>query len=421
MLILASCVNKNPDKVTDANDYEKYLHQTENKTFELAQEELTYWKTKFDNAPNQVSYLGKIAGAHSTLFEQTGEINHLKAAESSLSLAIEKTNSNSVGYLHALARNYISQHRFKEALKLLETADGVGEKKHITDNMFFDVHLELGNVEQAKNYLNKIRKTGYFDYLIRLSKWEDHQGNLDGAILQMEKAMAKTEEAGYENLMLWSYTNLADYYGHAGRITDSYNYYLKALEINPNYTDALKGIAWIAFSNDKNVAESRRIIEAIQEVHPTPDLHLFLADLAEHEGDSEAKKAELTKYFAMLNDNATAYGDMYNSYNIQLLADDESQVEEAIRLASIEVANRPTPQAYDLLAWAHYKNGEELIALNIMQQHVENHTSEPVAMYHLAEIYNAAGMPERAKEIKPELVASIYELGPNMVNDIEKL
>ena len=421
VLILASCAKQKTTQVADAFDYERYLHPTQNKTLELASEELEYWQNRFDQAPNQVSYLGKISSAHSTLFEQTGDIDHLKAAEQNLALAIKMTSSNTVGYLHALARNYISQHRFKEALALLKTADEVGDKKHVTENMFFDVYLELGDIAQAEKYLTAIRKTDSFDYLIRLSKWEDHNGNLDGAILQMEKAKDLAVSSNYEGLMLWSYTNLADFYGHAGRIADSYAYYLKALEINPNNSYALKGIAWIAYSNDKNSEESKRIIAAIQESHPTPDMHLFLADLAEYEGDFETKKSELNSYFAMLNDNAAAYGDMYNSYNVELYADETEKLETAMQLAQREIDNRPTAQSYDLLAWAHFKNGEKLIALDIMQKHVENHTSEPVAMYHLAEIYTAAGMAERTNELKPDLLASIYELGPNMKSKIERL
>lgn len=421
VVLWAACGTTTTETVVDAEDYHVYLNNSEDAKLNLAEQELKYWNGRFEKAPNQVSYLGKIADAHSLIFERTANIDHLKMAEKSLELAIEKTASQSVGYLHSLARNYISQHRFKEALALLKTAEEVGDKKHVTDKMFFDVYLELGEVEKAEHYLNTIFETGNFDYLIRLAKWEDHNGNLDKAILQMEKAKNLAEASGYEGLMLWSYTNLADFYGHAGRIGDSYEHYLKALKIDPSYSYALKGIAWIAFSNDNNSAEAKRIIKTIQQNHPSPDMHLFLADIAEYEGDFESKNEELEGYFADLNAKADAYGDMYNSYNIELLADESSKRDAALALAQKEIENRATAQSYDLLAWAHFKNGETAKATQIMEQYVENRTSEPVALYHLAEIYSASGQEGKAKALKGELLASLYELGPNMKEKIERL
>jgi hypothetical protein len=49
-----------------------------------------------------------------------------------------------------------------------------------------------------------------------------------------------------------------------GRIQESYDSYLKTLAIDPNYSYALKGIAWIVFSHERNTKEAKRIVEAIE-------------------------------------------------------------------------------------------------------------------------------------------------------------
>ena len=66
--------------------------------------------------------------------------------------AIENTNFNNAGYLRSLAKNYISQHRFKEALEVLTKAEYNGEKLQQTQYILIDVHLELGNLEKGEQY-----------------------------------------------------------------------------------------------------------------------------------------------------------------------------------------------------------------------------------------------------------------------------
>lgn len=68
----------------------------------------------------------------------------------------------------------------------------------------------------SKLALAKIEDYSDFDYLIRVSKRYDHKGYLSSAIRFMEKAMKKAEEANDKDLKVWSYTNLADFYGHNG-------------------------------------------------------------------------------------------------------------------------------------------------------------------------------------------------------------
>jgi hypothetical protein len=51
-----------------------------------------------------------------------------------------KTNFNSAGYLRSLAKNYISQHRFKEALEVLTKAQYNGVKLQQTQYILINVH-----------------------------------------------------------------------------------------------------------------------------------------------------------------------------------------------------------------------------------------------------------------------------------------
>ena len=279
--------------------------------------------------------------------------------------------------------------------------------------------MELGNKEEAKAYLVSIEDFYDFDYLIRVSKWSDHDGDLSKAILYLKKASEKAESANNKALMQWSYTNLADYYGHDGQIQESYNHYLKALKLNPNDAYAKKGIAWIVYSYERNPTEALRILDSILKTHNAPDYFLLKSEIAEYMGDIELKDSFLKSYLAAIDD--VAYGDMYNKYKATLYAEELKQTASALKIATIEINNRPTAQSYDLLAWTYYNHGDVKDALKIMENYVIGKTYEPEAMYHLAHIYKANGKFDEAKSLKKELLESTFELGPLMEQKINQI
>lgn len=418
IVILSSCT-KNTDTITHVDDYNSYLENTENEMLRLAEEDFNFWEKKLEKEPYQFPYLAKAAASQSLLFNKTGNIEALIKAEHYLIEANEKTNDTKVGYLRALARNYVSQHKFKEALTQLKKAEAISETLQATQKMLFDVHLELGNYDLAKDYLETFRNDSDFDYLIRLSKWSDHRGNLDATIKYMEQAKKIAESSNLSGMKQWTYTNLADYYGHAGNIKASYNHYLKALELAPDDAYAKKGIAWIVYSYEKNPDEALRILNKTTQRYNAPDYYLLKAEIAEYKGDMEMKNQQLKLYNdAVKNPH---YGNMYNVYNAKLYVEDEQNSDLALTIAQTEIANRPTPQSYDLLAWTYFNRGDIYEALQVMENYVVNKTYEPETLYHLAEVYKANGNVNKAKELKQELLESTFELGPLMEEKIKDI
>lgn len=417
LFLLAILMSCNSNQVTNTSDYEAYLSTNIDDSKLL--EEVNFWTNKIENTTSSYSYLVKRANANTKVFSATGNIDYLIKAEQDLLEANTIVKNNDAGLLKNLAVNYISQHRFKEALVVLKKAESNGEKLVGTKKMLFDVHLELGNYIEAEAYLKGIKNTTSFDYLIRLAKWEDHNGNLEGAIENMEKATEIAESSNLKSMKQWAYTNSADFYGHAGDIKKSYQYFLKALELDPNDAYAKKGIAWIVFSHENNSEEALNILNHISSYYQAPDYDLLKAEVAEFQNNSELKADALQNYQEAVSNKH--YGEMYNGYNVTLLTDELLLPKKALEIAKIEVKNRPTPQSYDLLAWSYFKDGNIEKANQIVETFVDGKTFEPAVLYHVAEIYKAAGKTDQLKPLKTELLASIYELGPGMEQKINQL
>jgi tetratricopeptide (TPR) repeat protein len=418
ILFIFACDTK-PNQITKVADYDKYLQMAGNESIDFANKEIEFWQSKYDATPNQKSYLGIIASKYGTLFEYTGDIKNLYKTEDLLTQSNEANNYSRVSTIRTLGRNYIAQHRFKEALVLANKALAIGEGRKETQKLLFDVQMELGNFPEALKNLNAIKDMKEYDYLIRLAKWNDHTGDLKTAITFMEKARDIAEKEDNKTLKIWSYSNLGDFYGHAGMIQESYNSYLKTLAIDPNYSYALKGIAWIVFSHERNTIEAKRIVEAIEVTHNTPDFFLLKSQIAQFDGNKIEADLNEEAYFAMLE--ANNYGAMYNKYNTLIYADQKANATKALEIAKVEVDHRPTPDSYDLLAWSYLNMGQDKKALEIVKAHVIGKSFEPKVQYHLAMIYKANNEIEKVAPIKEDLLSSIYELGPNFEKKINQL
>lgn len=416
VLIVFGCTSEKEKITSSKADYNAYL-ATEMPSKEATLAEIAFWQKRLESNSENVVDLSKLAGLHAALFSETGDVSKLHESEAMLHKCYELSARNKDTYLRSLAHNYISQHRFKEAKILLDSAYAFPDNKHATELMLFDVSMELGDYERADSLLGNIKNTSDFNYLIRLSKWSDYKGDLDAAIRAMEKAKEVAESGGITSLKIWTYTNIADYYGHAGRIDDAYKHYVMTLKLQPDNAYAKKGIAYIVYASEKNTTEANRILDSIMVSHKVPDYYLQKAELAAFDGKlSEVKKQEQHFIDAVA---AANYGGMYNTYLIELYA--ETAPEKALALAEKEIQNRATPETYQLLAYAQLQAGHKEEALKTIETYVEGKTFEPKAAFHSALIYKANGMTAKIPAIKKELTEASFELGPVLMQRVEKL
>ncbi|RXK59410.1 hypothetical protein ESA94_14855 [Lacibacter luteus] len=382
----------------------------------LIEKDIYFWQTRIaENREENASVL-KLASLYSMRFHHSGLIGDIIKSDSLYKAANQLQKFFSSGVYRALAANAVTQHRFKDAERYIDTALTMGDNKYLTLLQAFDIKLELGQQFRAEQILQSIHPKNNFDYYIRASKLEDHKGNSEESIRYMEKAYADVADSRNTQLLLWVKTNLADMYGHQNRINDAYRLYNEVISSDANYYHAWKGIAWLAFSNDKNTNFAKTILHRLQKIHPIPDYDLMLSEIAGYENNITEKNKWLLSFIKKVQ--APGYGDMYNKYLFNILTDEYNNPSAALLIAQKEIQNRPTAQSYDMLAWSLYKSNRLNEAVGIANGRVINKTFEPDALYHIGLIFKKAGNNNLAKYYLGQALESSFELGPQVTKNI---
>jgi len=403
-----------PDEpIVKQSDYLPFLINSVAVSTSVFDNDLFFWEKKLDSQPNNTTYKRKLAGLLSQRFRKKGTIKDILNSDLLLKSTLDRKLNLAASY-QALSANAITQHEFKLAQFYAEEALEIGERKDLSTLLLFDANLELGDINTSAYLLNQQVNKTRFDYLTRAAKLSDAQGDLDKAILLMESALDRVRDN--QRLHAWALSNLADMYGHAGKIEKSYETYLKVLSMDHEHLHSLQGIAWIAFSNDNNTSAAIQILNYIRSQKETPDVLLTLSDIALENGDYQLSDAYKTQFLEKTSQ--TQFGAMYNKYLIEIYASMPKTQQLALKMAKQEVINRPNALVYDLLAWSHFSLGNFLEAIRIAKEHVEGVSFEPNVIFHLGKYYAAVGEKRTAKKYFKQSLESQFELGPLITQQV---
>lgn len=396
--------------LVQSDDYQKFL--SSNSTSTNDQKEIDFWSSKLNLDSNCTACKLKLASTWAKRFKEKSKIKDLLNADSILQTTLDQKLGISAIY-QSLASISISRHNFQDSWKYSQLALEEGENKEQSIFLLFDAAMELGYYKQAESFLDRLKDKNSFNYLLRASKLEDKKGDLDQAIRYMEKALEETK--GNKELYIWAISNLGDMYGHAGKIEESYASFLKALKLNPNHSHSKMGLAWIAFSHDRNPEVAREILKKTYAQKPDPQIKLMQAEIAEYEKNFDLRELLIEDYYELVSQ--PEYGFMYSKYLI--LIDAETNGEKALERALVEVQRRATPETYDLLAWSYFKNNQKSKALEIVNAKLLGQTSEPEALFHMGMIFKSMGDENTSSQLLKEALESEFELGPLLSEQIQ--
>jgi tetratricopeptide (TPR) repeat protein len=415
-LVVALSCDQPSLKVVHPEDYSGYLLNREADPEKNSHENMLFWKSRLANNPQDATAALKVASQYASLFNLSGHINDLTQSDSIYRSVLRQSMFDRAGILRRLAANSISRHEFWQAKKLANEAIRIAEDRSSSLYLLTDILIELGNIDSAKIILSHFTNKNSFAWLIRQAKVQDHEGRLDLAILTMEKAQNIVKSN--KDLFCWSKSNLADMYGHAGRIKDAYQSYLEVLKVNPDYDYAIKGLAWIALSHDHDTGEAEGLINHLMRKSGSPDYLLILAEIEGLRNNPGARQRHLKMFEQKIN--SPMYGNMYNRHLASVLADDPARTSQAVDLARKDIHVRPTAESYDALAWALFKNNQAEKARFVAGQFVEGRTTEPEVLFHLGQIFADVDQNKSRSYLRAAL-ENTYELGPLQTNEIQRL
>lgn len=416
-IALTGCQDETNGPIAQSSDYDRFLDISLQKEIVALEEEVHFWTNKISYSAKGFTYYQKLGSCFMSLFEKTGQISYLHRADSAFIKAAASTNgAYRANNLLSLSSISIKKHDFEAAAHYAVEAKSIANEKLGSLLMQFDAEMELGNYQMARSILDRNKQKSNFDYLVRLSKFKDHEGNLDSAIVYMEQAerLVEKESSGRK---IWAKANLGDMYGHAGRISDAYKKYIEVLSLDSTYAYALKGIAWITYSADNNPDEALRILERLYARTNLPDLLLDMAEVHEYKGNSELSHELTTRFINEVSNDK--YLQMYSKYLIEIYLE-RGAIDQAQILALQEVANRPTPATYDWLALVYLHKGDIAKALEIYQEYVEGQSEEPEILLHMGIAYHEAGDSKGISLLNTCLEAA-FELGPVSEKKIRKI
>lgn len=416
ILFFASCKSK-----PEALIVSKYIDSlftintlsVQEKAIEL---DVKFWKDRLDAQPGSYTNTIKYAGMLAARFHLNGDINDLQKAENLID-KLNKENKESESGLFRTLANYSSiQHRFSEANNLNLRALKIGDNRYETELQLFDNAFELGKIDFAKTTLAKLKKNYEYAYYFRLAKLQHYEGDLEGAILSMEKASNLTNGSLY--LQQAAISNMADLQLHSGDFENAAINYKKSIGLDKADYHSITGLGLIALNHDNNIELANYIFQYIAAKTKSPDIYFRLIQLAQQKGDFELEK----KYAEIFAEKATlpVYGNMYNKYLIELYDGILNNPKQMLAIAEKEIKNRNTPQTNSWYAWALYKNNQKSKAMDCYKKYVSEEPLEGLELFYMAKMMAAEKKAYHSEAFLKAAYKNRFDLSPEKRIYLEK-
>lgn len=408
ILILVSCREENSQAAFQADSavYWELIRSGQNDPLAENEAMIQFWSNRISKDSTGVGELGPLGAAYEARFQLKGNYQDLDRALTLYKLGVHYSAHHKDQFVRHMARVLITQHRFDQAYKSLDSLLTAGGQNRQTRLQLFDAAMEVAQYKVADSLLVVLDDATDFNYLIRAAKWNDHKGDLDTAIVYMEKAMKLAEARQSKPLLEWVYSNLATFYGHAGRLQDSYQLILKTLAINPRHVQSIKQLAWLEYAAAGDPKAAIQLYDYLGEVYKGLDVLLLKAEALELTDQNEAAATLRERFVEEVL--AKGLSQLYANDLIQLWSQSENTLQT---LAWEQYKQRPTKIQAALLAYTLQQAGDTKGATDLIELHDLSFAHEPLAKYFALKALHGMGTPLDRAVLNP-LIEAQFELGP---------
>ena len=339
----------------------------------------------------------RLGDAYTQKARETGDIAYISLAEKALRKSLEIAPEHGGAARHLAYAMYM-RHGFDEAAIQAQRAVALDPTDSHAYGILGDAHLEVGKYEAATHaYHRMIQLQGDLYAYSRLSGLKSLQGDTAGAIADLERAiqLGQAQERPPESIA-WAMWQLGNEFLALGKLPAAEARYVEALDTFPDYYRALAGLAQVRAAQGR-YAEAVELYRQAITIVPSPDYAAALGDVymkLERPEDGQ-KQYDLVEYIGRLN---TLNKVLYNRELAYFYVDHDRKLPEALDLARRELEVRRDVYAYDLLAWALYKNDQPHEALAAMTEALKLGSQDARLFFHAGMIHHRLGEHEQARD-----------------------
>jgi tetratricopeptide (TPR) repeat protein len=246
----------------------------------------------------------------------------------------------------------LSQHRFRDALKVAARARDLRPTDAWNYGVMGDALIELGDYEKAfQTFDTMMELRPSAAAYARVSYARELRGDLQGALKAMEMA-AKSTPSQDPEAQAWYAVQRGELYLRMGQVDEANRAYRESAFIFPNYSHAIIGQGKVKVARGDSEGALALYLDQLKST-PTLDLAARIGDLY-----AEAGQAEESEHYYQLAEDLAGPPIAQTEANLALfLADHNRKLPEAVKIAEAVAAVRHDIFTEDALAWACFKTG----------------------------------------------------------------
>jgi tetratricopeptide (TPR) repeat protein len=349
---------------------------------------IQFLEERLKQDPDDFLAAGKLGDTYLQHARESGRTDSHTKAEQWLRAAL-KWSPDSYPLRASLASALMAQHRFGEAAALAGKLTIENPESPAAYGVLGDALLEIGDVPGAESSYRKLAKlSAGLAVSARFAKLDWLRGNTAGALSNWSQALSFSNSTA--EALAWARVQKGELFLRMGELTNAEAEYKMALALVPDYYAALDHLAELQASRGQ-FDRSREMFAQLAARTDRPEHFQAVGDvLAAARRPEEAKPwhdRALANYAAAADSGSAGYFHHLASFYADVREDGPSAEKWARR--DLEV--RKNIYAWDALAWALFRKGNNAGALDAMKKALVLGTKDAHLLAHAGSIFVRAG------------------------------